>query len=303
MEETLHRADQRLAIRGNVSAVSLPWEQIYGKFADMTPEQQLATLPHALPALRSMIHLTVKGMLHAGARVRPWVVVALLDHLVDLAHPMFEGYDGTPAELKALFRAKVNQQYGKDEFPAVTQAEVDQAPTHHNPSPPQTKHATPEPAGVADFNGEAFQGNVRPQVLSPDGVLIKLQTLPLRKSLGWPLARRRSRSKPGTSSGIWGARLPEQRPVEAQHRRRNARPNRPLALTDPESGKFRSQFLGLGVGPSMLNFQVAFGVEHTPVAKTQTQSGIVGDHSGARMGASSKSSVPQTAEGNLSYSR
>ena len=168
MEETLHRADQRLAIRGNVSAVSLPWEQIYGKFADMTPEQQLATLPHALPALRSMIHLTVKGMLHAGARVRPWVVVALLDHLVDLAHPMFEGYDGTPAELKALFRAKVNQQYGKDEFPAVTQAEVDQAPTHHNPSPPQTKHATPEPAGVADFNGEAFQGNVRPQVLSPD---------------------------------------------------------------------------------------------------------------------------------------
>ena len=83
MEETLHRADQRLAIRGNVSAVSLPWEQIYGKFADMTPEHRLATLPHALPALRSMIHLTVKGMLHgeisdwvAGARVRPWVVVA-----------------------------------------------------------------------------------------------------------------------------------------------------------------------------------------------------------------------------------
>ena len=175
MEETLHRADQRLAIRGNVSAVSLPWEQIYGKFADMTPEHRLAILPHALPALKSMIHLTVRGMLHgeisdwvAGARVRPWVVVALLDHLVDLAHPMFEGYDGTPAELKALFRAKVNQQYGEDEFPAVTLAEVDKAPTHHNPSPPQTKHATPEPAGVADFNGEAFQGNVRPQVLSPD---------------------------------------------------------------------------------------------------------------------------------------
>ena len=76
------------------------------------------------------------------------IVVALLDHLVDLAHPMFQGYDGTPAELKALFRAKVNQQYGKEEFPVVTLEEVDKAPTLHNQPPPQTKHATPEPAGL-----------------------------------------------------------------------------------------------------------------------------------------------------------
>ena len=43
----------------------------------------------------------------AGAHLRPHVVVALLEHLVDIRHPMFAAYDGTPAELKQLFRSKV----------------------------------------------------------------------------------------------------------------------------------------------------------------------------------------------------
>ena len=42
----------------------------------------------------------------AGAHLRPWVVVALLDHLVDMGHPMFNSYDGTAEELKQLFRTQ-----------------------------------------------------------------------------------------------------------------------------------------------------------------------------------------------------
>ena len=48
LEEPVHRAEHRLAIRGNISAVSLPWEEIYGHFAQMTPHDRIATLPHAL---------------------------------------------------------------------------------------------------------------------------------------------------------------------------------------------------------------------------------------------------------------
>ena len=54
LEEPVHRAEHRLAIRGNISAVSLPREEIYGHFAQMTPHDRIATLPHALPALRAM---------------------------------------------------------------------------------------------------------------------------------------------------------------------------------------------------------------------------------------------------------
>ena len=36
------------------------------------------------------------------------------------------------------------------------------------PTPAQTKNATPEPANLPQFGGEAFLGSSRPQVLSPD---------------------------------------------------------------------------------------------------------------------------------------
>ena len=174
LEEPVHRAEHRLAIRGNISAVSLPWEEIYGHFAQMTPHDRIATLPHALPALRAMVKVTVKGMRHAdlvewvaGAHLRPHVVVALLDHLVDIHHPMFAAYDGTPAELKQLFRSKVQREYGTEEIcPVTVEEQADLAGAA--PTPAQTKNATPEPANLPQFGGEAFLGNSRPQVLSPD---------------------------------------------------------------------------------------------------------------------------------------
>ena len=174
LEEPVHRAEHRLAIRGNISAVSLPWEEIYGHFAQMTPHDRIATLPHALPALRAMVKVTVKGMRHAelvewvaGAHLRPHVVVALLDHLVDIHHPMFAAYDGTPAELKQLFRSKVQREYGTEEIcPVTVEEQADLAGAA--PTPAQTKNATPEPANLPQFGGEAFLGSSRPQVLSPD---------------------------------------------------------------------------------------------------------------------------------------
>ena len=51
LEEPVHRAEHRLAIRGNISAVSLPWEDIYGHFAQMTPQDRIATLPHCAACL------------------------------------------------------------------------------------------------------------------------------------------------------------------------------------------------------------------------------------------------------------
>ena len=171
MEEELHRADHRIAIRGNVSAVSMPWEEIYSKFKHFTAEQSMATLPHSLDALQNVVRITIKGMRHseivdwvAGAKLRPWVVVALLEHLVDMEHPMFATYDGTPAELKEYFRTKTQAQYGTKEVSAVAWAAASQS----EPAPPQTKNATPDPASFETVGGEAFQGALRPSTLTAD---------------------------------------------------------------------------------------------------------------------------------------
>ncbi|MCV6602475.1 MAG: hypothetical protein OIF54_13115, partial [Cohaesibacter sp.] len=49
---------------------------------------------------RALVKISVKGMRHneaiqwvSGAKIRPWVVTALLHHLIDLQHPMCTAID------------------------------------------------------------------------------------------------------------------------------------------------------------------------------------------------------------------
>ena len=175
MEEELHRSDFRVAVRGNVSSFSMPWEEIYGSLHRLGAEAVLHQLPHAVPVLNTMMKLAIKGMRHAeivewvaGAKLRPWIVVRLLEHLIDSGHPMCEAW-ADKAALKESLKQRVFSRYGKDEMSPVTMEAAPMAPEEADQSGGgQKKHATPEAASVHEVNGEAFAGIVRPHVLSSD---------------------------------------------------------------------------------------------------------------------------------------
>ena len=122
IEEHLHRPEHRTAIRGNVSSFSIPWEEV---LAALTPETRRNTswerLPHPPHVLQAIVKVNVKGMLYneaiewvAGARIRPWVVSALLHHLIDMQHPMCASHLSAE-EAKTAVTQRVTLAYGVDE--------------------------------------------------------------------------------------------------------------------------------------------------------------------------------------------
>ena len=122
IEEHLHRPEHRTAIRGNVSSFSIPWEEVLTALA---PDTQRATtwekLPHPPQVLQAIVKINVKRMLYneaiewvAGARIRPWVVVALLHHLIDLQHPMCSS-PLSADDAKAAVTQRVTVTYGVEE--------------------------------------------------------------------------------------------------------------------------------------------------------------------------------------------
>ena len=120
-----------------------------------------------------MVKFTVKGMKHseivdwvAGAKIRPWVVLKLLEHLLDIGHPMCRGRD--KATLCQEFKEKVAARYGDVEMtPANVQQFLEEKAKKGNPTPHQ-KHATPAAASLQAMDGEAVQGSLRPEILSED---------------------------------------------------------------------------------------------------------------------------------------
>ena len=196
LEEHIHRQEHRAAVRGNVSSFCLPWEEV---LAALDPESAAqatwGALPHKPEVLRSLIQVTIKGMRYneaiqwaAGAKLRPWVVVALLHHLIDLQHPMCNQLD-SPEVAKEDVSNRVHAMYGSEESaPLVEIPEVanKQPETQGGPSPAKrvkvshtssdaaaastepTKHATPETMAGASFDGQAFAGDTRPHILSED---------------------------------------------------------------------------------------------------------------------------------------
>ena len=173
MEEELHRGEVRAAARGNISSFSMPWEEIYGNLQSANAADLLDKLPHPPEALSRMVKFTVKGMKHseivdwvAGAKIRPWVVLKLLEHLLDIGHPMCRGRD--KATLCQEFKEKVAARYGDVEMtPANVQQVLEEKAKKGNPTPHQ-KHATPAAASLQTMDGEAYQGSLRPEILSED---------------------------------------------------------------------------------------------------------------------------------------
>lgn len=194
MDEDIHRADHRIAVRGNVSSFSMPWEEI---LATLDPTRDghktWGTLPHSKDTLRALVKISVKGMRHneaiqwvSGAKIRPWVVTALLHHLIDLQHPMCTAID-SPDMAKEKVSERVTLAYGTEETEPLVDTPPDAAqpsiadrvaertqPFVNNPkhaaqsSQTPLKHATPELSAETSLTGEAFTGSLRPNILSQD---------------------------------------------------------------------------------------------------------------------------------------
>ena len=185
MDVDMHRADHRIAVRGNVSSFSMPWEEILATLTQKNAgHKHWGTLPHSKDTLRSLVKVTVKGMRHneaiqwvSGAKIRPWVVTALLHHLIDLQHPMCNSSD-SPEMAKEKVTERVTLAYGQEETEPLVQTEPESCHmsaansvaardrTSNQATP--TKHATPELSSGTSLTGEAFTGTLRPNILSQD---------------------------------------------------------------------------------------------------------------------------------------
>ena len=90
----------------------------------------------------------------------------MLEHLLDIGHPMCRGRD--KATLCQEFKEKVAARYGDVEMtPANVQQFLEEKAKKGNPTPHQ-KHATPAAASLQTMDGEAYQGSLRPEILSED---------------------------------------------------------------------------------------------------------------------------------------
>ena len=136
IEDHLHRPEHRTAIRGNVSSFSIPWEEV---LAALAPETRRNTswekLPHPPHVLQAIVKVNVKGMLYneaiewvAGARIRPWVVSALLHHLIGMQHPMCTSHLSAE-EAKTAVTQRVTLTYGVDETRPIVDLKQTPSPT------------------------------------------------------------------------------------------------------------------------------------------------------------------------------
>ncbi|CAK9039941.1 unnamed protein product [Durusdinium trenchii] len=147
VEETLHRAEHRSAVRGNVSSFSLPWEEVLQAFAPQANTSMPWTnLPQKPKVLQALVKITVKGMRHneaiewvAGARIRPWVVVALLQHLIDLQHPMCDNHI-SPEKAKEEVKQRVTNIYGTEETMPLGEGILEDVPVAAPLSSAQSTH-------------------------------------------------------------------------------------------------------------------------------------------------------------------
>ncbi|CAL1133513.1 unnamed protein product [Cladocopium goreaui] len=136
IEEHLHRPEHRTAIRGNVSSFSIPWEEVLAALAPETRQNaSWEKLPHPPHVLQAIVKVNVKGMLYneaiewvAGARIRPWVVSALLHHLIDMQHPMCTSHLSAE-EAKTAVTQRVTLIYGVEETRPIVDWQQPPSPT------------------------------------------------------------------------------------------------------------------------------------------------------------------------------
>ena len=89
-----HRPNWQYAVRGNVYSFHLPWEEIAKKLGSVLEDDGLDVLPHTEETLASLVLFSLRigdvvdlNKWMPQARIRPHVVLKLLEALVDARYP------------------------------------------------------------------------------------------------------------------------------------------------------------------------------------------------------------------------
>ena len=177
--------------------------------AALAPDTQRATtwekLPHPPQVLQAIVKVNVKGMLYneaiewvAGARIRPWVVVALLHHLIDLQHPMCSS-PLSADDAKAAVTQRVTVTYGVEETGPLVEMKNAPSPAMKSEASEVSK-PKPEKAGNRNVEAEAVQS------LAHDPSVSAMKTC-LSNEVG---AKTRSQSSAQAATGVTAEQAPSQ---------------------------------------------------------------------------------------------
>ena len=119
-DEQLHEQRWRTTVRGSCVSYMIPWDDILAELKKICSDQDLHELPRKGECLKYLmrVHLNVAGQdleKHIkGLRVRPFVLLKLLDFLIDSNHEAFRG-KGSALDLKAKMRRLVEEEYPEEE--------------------------------------------------------------------------------------------------------------------------------------------------------------------------------------------
>ena len=119
-DEHLQEQRWRTIVRGSCVSYLMPWEDILRALREMCLDKNLHELPRRGAVLKYLmkVHLNVAG--HdlekhiKGLRVRPFVLIKLLEALIDSNHEVFRG-KGSPMDLKAKMKRLVEDEYPETE--------------------------------------------------------------------------------------------------------------------------------------------------------------------------------------------
>ena len=120
MTEELSGQRYRTMVKGSCFSVHMPWEDILESLRDNCESSDLEHLPRPEECLKYMLrlHLQVGGLDFSKhlrqVHVRPFVLIHLLEYLIDRGHAVFHG-KGLPHTLKQKMRAAVQKQYPEQE--------------------------------------------------------------------------------------------------------------------------------------------------------------------------------------------
>ena len=120
MNEELGKQQFRTVVRGSCCSFHMPWEDIIECLQRNCLDKDVTEVPRLAEVMKYVlrVHMNVGGVdlkktlkqLH----VRPYVLLLLLDYLIDQNHEVFRG-KGSAVELKQKMRSAVSREYPETE--------------------------------------------------------------------------------------------------------------------------------------------------------------------------------------------
>ena len=116
LNEVMEGPKFRTVVRGSCVSYQMPWEDILEDLRRNCKDRNVSDIPHPQEALKYIlrVHLQVAGQdfkkYLKQVTVRPWVLVRLLDYLIDHNHEVFRG-KGSADKLRQQMRQAVQDRY------------------------------------------------------------------------------------------------------------------------------------------------------------------------------------------------